>query len=308
MSIDRRFFIKGAIAGAGLLYLAPKDLAAAVQCKVQHPFMPPNKEWKGQCSNCGMKHAMWGRTWHTFESNGSKQEVCSIHCLAEASSNAGITPENIMTTIYHSPEQSLPATKATYVVGSQARGTMSMKSKLAFATEKDAADFARQCGGEAVSFEKAYAMALENVAMDNGVIKKNRLKKGKIIEPVEGKDVCPVCGMEVAKYQKNKCQLHTSSGQVVHFCATQCLFEFLKNPAKFEMNNLVVKTTWVTDYETGEWIYAKNAFYVLGSTVAGPMGKEAFPFAARDQAEKFSRTYTGRILRFHEVTIDKILV
>ena len=308
MATDRRLFIRNMLVGAGIFTLFPQELLASSQCAVQHPFMPPNKTFKGACHNCGMKRPMWARTWHTYTRDGQPLEVCSLHCLAEAALNSGTTPQKIQVALYLEPEQTVPAEKAFYVIGSKARGTMTMNSKLAFATQQDAESFASKCGGTVGSFDDAYKVAMTTIAKENKIINKNRMAKGKIVEPVDNKDECPVCDMYAARYPKNKCQLQTSDGEVIHFCSTQCLFEFLKNPQKYKKPDLQTKFVWVVDYESDQWIYASNAYYVLGSTAMGPMGKEAFPFVSLKSATKFSKAHSGKVMQFNEVTIDQLMI
>jgi len=306
MAIDRRMFVQKILVGTALLYLFPKDVFAGTGCDVTHPLMPPNKKLPGTCHNCGMQRPMWARTWHTYELDGQELEVCSMHCLAEATMNAGATPTNVQAALYLAPEKSIAADQAFYVIGSKARGTMTMNSKLAFASEQKAQSFAAECGGAVASFSGAYQAAAKTIANENQMINRNRISKGKIVEPGD-KDICAVCGMYPARFPKNKCQLQTTDGEVVHFCSTQCLFEYLKNAQKYGKADLKTKFIWVVDYDSGNWIYAKNAFYVVNSDVAGPMGKEAYPFASVENAKKFSSLHPGKILRFKEVTIDKIM-
>ena len=305
--IDRRMFVQKIIVGTGLLYLFPKDVFADSLCNVAHPFMPPNQNFQGHCHNCGMMRSMWARTWHSYELDGQEFEVCSMHCLAEATINSSATPQNVQVALYLEPEKSIPADQAFYVVGSKARGTMSMNSKLAFATQQEAETFAAECGGAVVSFSGAYQAAAKTIEKENKMINNNRISQGKIVEPVDNKDICPVCDMYPARYPKNKCQLQTADGEVVHFCSTQCLFEYLKNFQKYGKTELKTKFIWVVDYDNGNWIYARNAFYVLNTDVAGPMGKEAYPFVNIESANKFSAMHPGKVLRFKEVTIDKIM-
>jgi nitrous oxide reductase accessory protein NosL len=202
MAIDRRLFIKNMLVGAGIVSFFPQELFASDQCAVQHPFMPPNIKFKGECHNCGMKRPMWARTWHTYTSNGRSLEVCSMHCLAEASLNSGTTPKNVQVALYMEPEKTSPAENVFYVIGSQARGTMTMKSKLAFATKKEADTFAAGCGGSVGSFNDAYQVAMTVIVKENQLINKNRVAKGKIVEPVDNKDHCAVCDMYPARYPK----------------------------------------------------------------------------------------------------------
>lgn len=308
MATDRRQFIRNLLVGAGMISLFPGELLANNNCSVQHPFMPSKPEFKGVCHNCGMMRPMWARTWHTYKSEGKDLQVCSMHCLAEASLNSGMAPEDVQVALYLDPAKSVPAEEAFYVVGSKARGTMTMNSKLAFESRQAAEAFAGECGGSVVQFSGAYQAAQQTIAKENQMIDKNRHKKGKIVEPLDNKDACPVCGMYAARYPKNKCQVQTKDGEVVHFCCTQCLFEFVKNSGKYKHQGVKMKFIWVVDYESGQWIYAKNAYYALGTTVQGPMGKEAFPFVNAENATKFASANSGKVERFESVTIDKIMM
>lgn len=307
MATDRRGFIRNILIGAGIITISPKLLFASEGCHVVHPFMPPNTSFSGECHNCGMERPMWARTWHTYNQEGSVKEVCSIHCLAEAALNSGIAPNNVKVALYLKPEISVPAEKAFYVVGSKARGTMTMISKLAFATTKEAQEFSNECGGKVTDFKGAYAAAMSSIAKENQMINKNRLSKGKIVEPKDNIDLCPVCNMYPSRYPKNKCQLQTADGRVIHFCSTQCMFEYLKNPHLYDNKKLSVKFIWVVDFETEQWIYAQNAYYVLGSDATGPMGKEAFPFISQKNADNFAVAHSGQTRRFKDVSIDAIL-
>jgi copper chaperone NosL len=55
-------------------------------------------------------------------------------------------------------------------------------------------------------------------------------------------------------------------------------------------------------------INARDAFYVIGSEVLGPMGHELLPLETREDAEEFKRDHGGKqILRFEDVTRDLLL-
>lgn len=307
MTIDRRTFIQKAIFGTSLLSLFPSKLFGASTCNVAHPFLPPRMEFSGICHNCGMRHSMWARTWHTYELDNQKLDVCSMHCLAESTMNSETTPENVQVAIYLSPGKTIPADKAFYVIGSKARGTMAIKSKLAFATEQEAKNFAGECGGVVVNYHQAYHAAAKALEAENEMLYRNRIEQGKIVEPIDNKDKCAVCKMYPARFPQNKCQLQTTEGEVVHFCSTQCLFEYLNNSPKYGKTELDIKLIWVIDFDSGQWIYAENGFYVLGTKLSGPMGKEAYPFFNLEHARRFSRANRGTVLRFKEVTIAKIM-
>lgn len=280
---------------------------AADPCAVQHPLDPPNKELQGQCLNCGMGRPMWARTWMTHENSQGKSEACSFHCLADVALKSGEEPKNVMVATYMDPNRMIPAESASFVVGSKAKGTMSMTSKIAFASPDEAEKFAQSCGGEAMSYGEVLALAKESISKENKVINERRIKAGKIVEPIDKKDECIVCKMYPARYANNKCQLQTKDGKVYHFCSTQCLFAFLKDSAKYTKDEVKPMLVWVVDYPAGTWIGAKTAYYVVGSKAQGPMGAEAFAFDKMEAAKSFAEKEGGEVLTMKEVTIDKIM-
>ncbi|MDT8339577.1 MAG: nitrous oxide reductase accessory protein NosL, partial [Sulfurimonas sp.] len=59
----------------------------------------------------------------------------------------------------------------------------------------------------------------------------------------------------------------------------------------------------VSDYYSQKAISAKEAYYVVGSDVYGPMGEELIPFAKESEAKTFYMDHKGsKILRFDEIT------
>jgi copper chaperone NosL len=280
---------------------------AADPCAVQHPIKPPNMELKGQCLNCGMGRPMWARTWMTYENSQGKSVACSFHCLADVALKSGENPKNVMVALYMEPTKMIPVEKASFVVGSKAKGTMSMTSKIAFSSPEEANEFSKSCGGKVMGYGEVLALAKEAIAKENKMINKRRIKKGKIVEPIDKKDECIVCKMYPARYPKFKNQLRTKDGKVYHFCSTQCLFAFLKDSAKYTKAEVKPMMIWVVDYPTGTWIGAKTAYYVVGSKAEGPMGPEAFAFDKIEGAKSFAEKNGGEVLTMKEVTIDKIM-
>lgn len=56
------------------------------------------------------------------------------------------------------------------------------------------------------------------------------------------------------------------------------------------------------------WIDAKTAFFVIGSSRRGGMGtEEAVPFSSEADARAFAGTHGGRVVRFEEMPHDYIL-
>jgi nitrous oxide reductase accessory protein NosL len=305
-SQTRRKFLLTAAGSVIWATLSPISVLADDPCAVKHPLMPPRQDLSGQCPNCGMARPMWARTWMTFENSDGKSQACSFHCLADVALKSGETPKNVMVALYLDPQKMIPAEKAFFVIGSKAKGTMTMNSKIAFPSKNEALKFAESCGGKVTGFNEALKLAKAGIAKENPMLVQNRLKKGVIIEPMDKKDQCPVCGMYPARYPQNKCQIIATNKKVYHFCSTQCLFEFLKSSQKYVKADVKPFRIWVIDYPTGAWISGKTAYYVVGSGKQGPMGWEAFAFDKKKDAENFTAKEGGKVLVFSKVDIDRI--
>ena len=303
---SRRELLLAAAAGAICTALSPINILAADPCTVEHPFTPSRKDFSGQCPNCGMVRSMWARTWMTFENSEGKSPACSFHCLADVALKSGEDPKNVMVALYLEPKKMIPAEKVFFVVGSKAKGTMTMRSKLAFPSKDEAEKFTKSCGGEVVGFKETLKIAKAGITRENPMLVDRRLKKGVIVEPVDNKDECLVCGMYPARYPKHKCQIIAKDKKVYHFCSTQCLFEFLKNTKEYVKADVTPFRIWGIDYATGAWISGKTAYYVVGSGKQGPMGYEAFAFDKKKAAGDFARKEGGKVLVFSEVGIDNI--
>jgi nitrous oxide reductase accessory protein NosL len=119
------------------------------------------------------------------------------------------------------------------------------------------------------------------------------------------KDKCPVCGMFVAKYPDFLAQVIYQDGAYVVFDGAKDLFKYLLNLRAYAPSRQPsqIGAIYVTDYYSLTPIDGKRAWYVLGSDVYGPMGRELVPFGSETEAKGFMADHKGnRVLRFGEVT------
>lgn len=125
-------------------------------------------------------------------------------------------------------------------------------------------------------------------------------------EPPPGpRERCPVCGMFVAKYPDWLAGIRFADGARALFDGCKDLFRFWLDPGAFlpSRRREQVTSIFVTDYYTLEPIDARGAFFVQGSDVLGPMGRELVPFSTREAAEEFLRDHRGSaVLGFDAVT------
>lgn len=119
------------------------------------------------------------------------------------------------------------------------------------------------------------------------------------------KDKCPVCGMFVAKYPDFASQIHFKDGTVYHFDGAKDLVKYYQNSSRYMPGKKTadVAAVYVTSYYSLFPIDGLSAWYVSGSNINGPMGRELIPFAKEAEAKEFKRDHAGKaILRFKEVT------
>ena len=119
------------------------------------------------------------------------------------------------------------------------------------------------------------------------------------------KDKCPVCGMFVAPYPNWVGQIVFKDGGRFYFDGPKDLFTYYFAPHKYGpgRNRADIAEIHVTDYYSVAAIDGRKAFYVTGSDVRGPMGKELVPFAKKTDADGFLKDHHGqKVLRFDEIT------
>jgi copper chaperone NosL len=130
----------------------------------------------------------------------------------------------------------------------------------------------------------------------------------KFVKP-SPKDKCPVCGMFVAKYPDFIAQVIFRDGAVFHFDGVKDLMKFHFRLDRYSPGHKEadIAAIWVTDYYSLELIDGPQAWYVVGSDVYGPMGKELIPFSKESDARGFMKDHKGKsLLRFKDVSVELI--
>lgn len=118
------------------------------------------------------------------------------------------------------------------------------------------------------------------------------------------KDLCPVCGMLVAKYPNWVATVLYKDGHAHHFDGAKDMFKYLAELPKYAPGHRRedIKSIVVTEFYGLTKVDATQAVYVIGSDVLGPMGHELVPLETQADAQDFLREHKGkRVLRFNEV-------
>lgn len=119
------------------------------------------------------------------------------------------------------------------------------------------------------------------------------------------KDRCPVCGMFVAKYPDWLAAILFKDGTYAVFDGVKDMMKYYFNlqkyhPSKRQMDIVFIQ---VNDYYRLAPIDGSKAYYVIGSNIYGPMGRELIPFEKKEDAEEFMIDHVGKgLLRFQEIT------
>ncbi len=130
----------------------------------------------------------------------------------------------------------------------------------------------------------------------------------KPIKPTS-KDKCPVCGMFAAKYPDFLAEILFKDGSYAVFDGTKDMFKYYFNLKKYNPKKRLedIDSIYVTNYYNLALIDGHQAFYVMGSNVYGPMGKELIPLEKEVDAKEFMKDHRGKLLlEFKGVTVDVV--
>lgn len=119
------------------------------------------------------------------------------------------------------------------------------------------------------------------------------------------RDLCPVCGMLVAKYPNWTAIVVYRDGHAHFFDGAKDLFKYLGNLPRYAPGHKAadIAGIWITEFYGLTRVDARQAFYVIGSDTLGPMGHEFVPLANRTDAEDFLKDHKGkRIVSFAQAT------
>lgn len=123
------------------------------------------------------------------------------------------------------------------------------------------------------------------------------------------------CGMNVLEHAGPKGQviLDAKVGEPIWFSSARDTLAFTMLPEEpkdyvaIYVSDMAKAPSWEKPGTTN-WVDARKAFYVIGSTMRGSMGnEETVPFSIRDAAAKFALKNGGRVVTFDQVPHDYVL-
>jgi copper chaperone NosL len=115
---------------------------------------------------------------------------------------------------------------------------------------------------------------------------------------------CGKCGMYPARYPRWQSQIIFKDDTMTPFDGCKCMFNFIFAVDKYDKNHSRddVVVAWVKDFNSGTWLNAEDAYYVVGSEMMGPMGKELIPFTDQASAMKFHQEQGGAMMKYEDIT------
>ncbi len=131
-------------------------------------------------------------------------------------------------------------------------------------------------------------------------------QEGRPVKPGP-KDKCPVCGMFVAKYPDFVAVLTFKDGAHAFFDGVKDMMRYYFNLQKYNplKKREDIARIHVTDYYSLSLIDGFKAYYVSGSDIYGPMGREFIPFQKEEDAREFLKDHKGKaVLRFQDINND----
>lgn len=114
---------------------------------------------------------------------------------------------------------------------------------------------------------------------------------------VANEDACDFCRMEISDARTGT-QVVLTTGKTYVFDSVECLAGFLRTGV-----GLSIASTWVADPNTGEWVSAEQAGYLLDSSRHSAMGR-VVAFASPPDAAAAVSHYGGQVVSWTAVLTD----
>ena len=132
-----------------------------------------------RCPYCGMDRRVYHHSRMLIHyANDVPDAVCSLHCAAiSLSVNIDAEPKAIWVAdngVDGEPKPLVDVDRATFLIGSSAKGVMTLRSKVAYGDEAAARRAQAAMGGELGDFNQALLAAYTDMSRDVARIRQNR--------------------------------------------------------------------------------------------------------------------------------------
>lgn len=127
------------------------------------------------CFYCGMYQSKFEHSWVTItHEDGSRDDVCSIHCAAIDMALHTDRPIRMITVGDFDTKKQIDANDAYWVIGGDIMGVMTVRAKWAFETKDRADSFMKVHGGRSANLREVIKLAFEDMYQDTLMIHRHR--------------------------------------------------------------------------------------------------------------------------------------
>jgi nitrous oxide reductase accessory protein NosL len=118
---------------------------------------------------------------------------------------------------------------------------------------------------------------------------------------------CPVCEMKIVPGPNSPSAIIFSDGSVVGFDANSDYFKYLLKPDQYGYSRSSIKSQFVKGHDTGAFVDATKAFFVVVPGSTDVMGIEITAFIEKTQAEKFAHGKTAaKVLTHSQISLNDL--
>ncbi len=119
-------------------------------------------------------------------------------------------------------------------------------------------------------------------------------------------DRCPMCAMDAFEHKQWVGAIELDNGTTWYLCSARCTFGTALQSERFlgVAKNRIRRVRVQNYLQPDKSIPADDAFYVVDSDVASPMGAALLAVSSADDASVVVRRHGGRILRRSDISID----
>ena len=116
-----------------------------------------------------------------------------------------------------------------------------------------------------------------------------------------GEDICERCKMIISE-KEFASQYILSDGKTVKFDDVGCMIHYLH-----EEKPELIKSVYVTDYDSGEWLNAEKGYFIWTEDVRTPMGYGILSLGSEQRAQEITASENGKYLGKLNAATDFLL-
>lgn len=110
-----------------------------------------------------------------------------------------------------------------------------------------------------------------------------------------GEDICERCKMIISEEEFSS-QYVLQYGEARKFDDLGCMLNYISHGEPGERERGEIKTYYVKDYSSGEWIDGRSAYYIWSESITTPMGYGIVAFKDQSSVKGFTKSENTQML------------